>query len=130
MYYYNNQSELNYNKAINELNKNINNIKEYFEKNKDKIPHQNCSNYMFLGELKLFENVEKNYKQIIREFTNENGFHVFMDNIFCVRNNIFFDKFIYFIAGFLKALDIAGNDLAIKRNCAIYGMDNPFIPYD
>ena len=85
---------------------------------------------MFLGELKLFENVEKNYKQIIREFTNENGFHVFMDNIFCVRNNIFFDKFIYFIAGFLKALDIAGNDLAIKRNCTIYGMDNPFIPYD
>ena len=53
-----------------------------------------------------------------------------MDNIFCVRNNIFFDKFIYFIAGFLKALDIAGNDLAIKRNCVIYGMDNPFIPYD
>ena len=51
MYYYNIQSELNFKIAMNELNKNINNIKEYFEKNKDKIPHQNCSNYMFLGEL-------------------------------------------------------------------------------
>ena len=80
--------------------------------------------------LKLFENLEQNYKKIIREFTNENGFHFFYDYIFCERNGFLFDKFIYFIAVFLKALDIAGSDLAIKRNCAIYGMDNPFIPYD
>ena len=131
MYYYNNQSELNYNKAMNELNKNINNIKEYFEKNKDKIPlFSRLNNFKFLNMLKLFENLEQNYKKIIREFTNENGFHFFYDYIFCERNGFLFDKFIYFIAGFLKALDMAGNDLAIKRNCAIYGMDNPFIPYD
>ena len=72
LYYYNNQSELNYNKAINELNKNINNIKEYFDKNKDKIPlFHRLNNFKFLDMLKLFENVEKNYKQIIREFTKE-----------------------------------------------------------
>ena len=131
MYYYNNQSELNYNKAMNELNKNINNIKEYFERNKDKIPlFSRLNNFKFLNMLKLFENLEQNYKKIIREFTNENGFHFFYDYIFCERNGFLFDKFIYFIAGFLKALDMAGNDLAIKRNCAIYGMDNPFIPYD
>ena len=131
MYYYNNQSELNYNKAMNELNKNINNIKEYFEINKDKIPlFSRLNNFKFLNMLKLFENLEQNYKKIIREFTNENGFHFFYDYIFCERNGFLFDKFIYFIAVFLKALDIAGSDLAIKRNCAIYGMDNPFIPYD
>ena len=131
MYYYNNQSELNYNKAMNELNKNINNIKEYFEKNKDKIPlFSRLKNFKFLNMLKLFENLEQNYKKIIREFTNENGFHFFYDYIFCERNGFLFDKFIYFIAGFLKALDMAGKDLGIKRNCIIYGMDNPFIPYD
>lgn len=131
MYYYNNQSELNYNKAMNELNKNINNIKEYFEINKDKIPlFSRLNNFKFLNMLKLFENLEQNYKKIITEYTKLNGFHFFYDYIFCERNGFLFDKFIYFIAGFLKALDMAGNDLAIKRNCAIYGMDNPFIPYD
>ena len=60
--------------------------------------------------LTLFCNIEKNYEKIINQYTRDNGFDPFMNYILCENKNNLIDKFIFFIAGFLKVIDIAGKN--------------------
>ena len=55
-----------------------------------------------------------------------------MNYILCENKNNLIDKFIFFIAGFLKVIDIAGKNgyFINKSNNILYGMNIPRISYD
>ena len=111
IYHCNNQSEANYDKAINELEQYLNNNNSVF-KGKDSL----------MKSLKIFKNVEKNYKQILREFTGENDFRYLSLNLFHEYDNKFRKKLTYFFGGLLKALFIAENysNIGLKKNCQLF----------
>ena len=76
----------------------------------------------FLNYLKVFKNVEQNYRQIISLYTGDNQFCYFMNCVLEGNNKILLTKFNYFIGGFLKALDITENKLnyGLKESFKLY----------
>ena len=111
IYYMNNQSRNNYLKALYVLKKyiNSNNIDELKEKDLNK----------FFDILKMYKNVNRNYVKIIRNYTHEDGIWKYFTPILRGKNKQLRYFIIYFLAGFLKSLNIMEN-LQLNSNCTLY----------
>ena len=122
LFYYDNQNNKNFEIAMNGL-------KDYLNKNCIKIEY---FRFKSLKILESFKNLEENYKEIIREYNNNDGIYPFMNYILWENDVILLEKFSYFIAGFLKSLDIAANkfDFIEKKNRLSWSIDIPVIPFE
>lgn len=82
----------------------------------------------FLNNLKLYENVNSDYEKIIRNYIQDEGIWIYMHSILRGKNKLLFDKFIYFVAGLMKSLNIL-NNLQVTNNCVLY-YGTSFISFD
>ena len=110
VYFINNQNQNNYNNAFSDL-------KNYIQNN-----HINIIGgrdlFEFFTALKIYSNVDSNYQQIIRDYTG-NVMYRYINNILIGGDNLLLHKFIYFIAGFIKSLNITTN-IQVNYNCTLY----------
>lgn len=76
-----------------------------------------------LGEnLYIFRNVDIDYNKIIRNYTSNDGIWNYMNFFDKVKDKFFIKLFSYFIAGFLKSLNISNT--ALKNSCFLFYAKN------
>ena len=110
LYFLKNQNKDNYLKALYELQ--TFDYRPYVEIKEKDIPK-------FLQNLKIYENVNQDYQKIIRNYKEVSGIWKFMHYILRGKNKLLFQKFIYFLAGFIKSLNIIEANI-VNYNCELY----------
>ena len=115
--YYNNFSDVNYNKAIEKVKYFMDNPGEYKFRILDDEGEQCKQKETMLNTLKLYEDIEKNYKIIIKNYTKERC-SVYKDfNYLLLRlNERGIDAFGYFIAGLIYSLNKFNNEGYGEKN--------------
>ena len=77
----------------------------------------------YLKNLMLFEDIENNYERIIENYTDDYGIWKDFDFILKGEDKALFDKYIYFLAGFLKSLISVNSKIHLKNKCELYHGD-------
>ena len=109
--YYNNFSDSNYNEAIEKVKAFMDKPEEYKFRILNDEGDQSCQKETMLNTLKLYEDIENNYKAIIKNYTKERC-SVYKDfNYLLLRlNERGIDAFGYFIAGLIYSLNKFNNE--------------------